>query len=399
EGVRRYPDDPELWYQLGDAYLHWGPQLKVTPDDGKTALERAVELDPDFAPYHIHLVDLALVAGDSAAAAERLETERSLIGEETLQLRSHELQFQYLYGSPQDRDRIAGSLEDLDILLLTRLQTFYTLDGEKAGEALKLARLACEEMRERADLTAGRVYVCLYILLASGRVQETREWVATRGQSPDATPLGPVVFANLVMRPTGLDPDAPTVPDLAMPQLREDHDGVVQPDLVMTALLALYQDRLAIADSVLTILDRQADSTAEQDTLDARLIHGIAEGIRGYRALARQQDGEAIEHLTASERLLAGSVGPEEAFWTQVVWPLAELQARRGQVREALRLYRALWRSLYASPALLRRIELHDRLGEEARADSLRRHFLRLWAEGDPDHPFIEQVRRGLPPG
>ncbi|MDX1675638.1 MAG: tetratricopeptide repeat protein, partial [Longimicrobiales bacterium] len=47
EGVRRYPDDPELWYQLGDAYLHWGPQLKVTPDDGKTALERAVELDPD----------------------------------------------------------------------------------------------------------------------------------------------------------------------------------------------------------------------------------------------------------------------------------------------------------------------------------------------------------------
>nr|NIP81064.1 hypothetical protein [Gemmatimonadota bacterium]NIQ56324.1 hypothetical protein [Gemmatimonadota bacterium]NIU76514.1 hypothetical protein [Gammaproteobacteria bacterium]NIX45979.1 hypothetical protein [Gemmatimonadota bacterium]NIY10294.1 hypothetical protein [Gemmatimonadota bacterium] len=27
DGVRRYPDDPELWYQLGDIYLHYGPQL------------------------------------------------------------------------------------------------------------------------------------------------------------------------------------------------------------------------------------------------------------------------------------------------------------------------------------------------------------------------------------
>lgn len=400
EGVRRYPDDPEIWYQLGDAYLHWGPQLKLTPSDAQRALERAVELDPDFVPYHIHLVDLALIEGDSAKAAERLETERRLAGKETLQLRAHQLQFDYLYGSEDDRVRVVEALEDADVVLLSRLRRPWTHDGEKAGEALRLARLACEETRERGDMTSGVVYDCLYIQLASGRIDQAREWISSRVQSPDAIPFGPATLANLVMRQTGLYLHAPSEAEVTVPTLREEHVGVVQPDLVMSALLALDQGRVAVTDSTLVILERQADSAAAaQDTLDARLIHGLVEGIRGYRALSRQREDEALEHLTVSERLLAGSVGPEGAFWTQVVWPLAEIQARRGNEREAIQLYRSLWWSLYSSPAFLRRIDFHDRLGEEARADSLRRHFLHLWADGDSDHPFIQQVRRGLPPG
>jgi tetratricopeptide (TPR) repeat protein len=72
--VRRYPDDAEAWYQLADAYLHSGPRIPVTLEEVEETFARVVELDPNFAPYLIHWVDLAMwLDPDSAKAAARME--------------------------------------------------------------------------------------------------------------------------------------------------------------------------------------------------------------------------------------------------------------------------------------------------------------------------------------
>ncbi|MGH8436578.1 MAG: hypothetical protein ACRERX_19405 [Pseudomonas sp.] len=61
------PDDPEVWYHLGDHYLHVGPAigLSAPTERASAAFRRAVALDPTFVPPLIHLVQLAAGSGDT----------------------------------------------------------------------------------------------------------------------------------------------------------------------------------------------------------------------------------------------------------------------------------------------------------------------------------------------
>ena len=67
-----YPDDPSVWYWLGETVFHgWIPGGWP---EAETAFEEAVKLDPGIASYHHHRVGLALsLHHDSALAAHRLE--------------------------------------------------------------------------------------------------------------------------------------------------------------------------------------------------------------------------------------------------------------------------------------------------------------------------------------
>ncbi|MHC4925580.1 MAG: hypothetical protein ACYTG4_16115, partial [Planctomycetota bacterium] len=61
--LRRYPDDPDGWYLMGEAGLHsYGP-TGVTDADIGEALSRAVELDPTFGPYYEHPMQWATAKG------------------------------------------------------------------------------------------------------------------------------------------------------------------------------------------------------------------------------------------------------------------------------------------------------------------------------------------------
>jgi eukaryotic-like serine/threonine-protein kinase len=79
EAVRRYPADPEVWLDLGEARYHFGPPLGGTPAPALEAFDRAITLDPGFAPAYEHTVRLALrlnrpdLARKYAAAYLRLD--------------------------------------------------------------------------------------------------------------------------------------------------------------------------------------------------------------------------------------------------------------------------------------------------------------------------------------
>jgi tetratricopeptide (TPR) repeat protein len=61
------PDDAEMWYWLGDRYLHLGPAMGLAAPDERAAaaFRRAIEVDPTFIPPFIHLVQLAARSGDT----------------------------------------------------------------------------------------------------------------------------------------------------------------------------------------------------------------------------------------------------------------------------------------------------------------------------------------------
>ena len=68
--TRRYPDDAESWYLLGDVRFHWGAAAGHTPREALDAFDHAIRLDSALAPAYIHAVELALSL-DGAEAGHR----------------------------------------------------------------------------------------------------------------------------------------------------------------------------------------------------------------------------------------------------------------------------------------------------------------------------------------
>jgi len=60
EAVRRYPDDPELWYMLGDARFHAGGLAAMSSRTALDAFDRSIALDSAFTPSYVHAVPLGL---------------------------------------------------------------------------------------------------------------------------------------------------------------------------------------------------------------------------------------------------------------------------------------------------------------------------------------------------
>ena len=79
DAAHRYPEDPEVWYRLGDARFHSDPPFGGPPGPALEAFDRAIALDSGFAPAYEHTVQLAIrlnrpdLARKYAAAYLRLD--------------------------------------------------------------------------------------------------------------------------------------------------------------------------------------------------------------------------------------------------------------------------------------------------------------------------------------
>jgi tetratricopeptide (TPR) repeat protein len=66
--AEKYPDDPEVWYWLGELYNHAGEVALVPVEDMCRAGETAIALDSAFVPAYIHAIESALSFHDMATA-------------------------------------------------------------------------------------------------------------------------------------------------------------------------------------------------------------------------------------------------------------------------------------------------------------------------------------------
>lgn len=79
DAARRYSEDPEVWYRLGDARFHSDPPFGGPPARALEAFDHAIAIDPGFAPAYEHTVELAIrlnrpdLARKYAAAYLRLD--------------------------------------------------------------------------------------------------------------------------------------------------------------------------------------------------------------------------------------------------------------------------------------------------------------------------------------
>ena len=80
EAVQKYPDDPETWFLLAETIIHVGDGTYGTDEETIRAIDRAVSLDPDFAPYYLHVADFKVISGDREGAEEAIRRYESLTG-------------------------------------------------------------------------------------------------------------------------------------------------------------------------------------------------------------------------------------------------------------------------------------------------------------------------------
>jgi serine/threonine-protein kinase len=78
EAARRYPGDPDIWFELGEARYHWAPRVGLSPKRALEALDHAIRLEPSFSPAYEHTVELALQTRRSASASEYARTGAAL---------------------------------------------------------------------------------------------------------------------------------------------------------------------------------------------------------------------------------------------------------------------------------------------------------------------------------
>lgn len=105
-----YPDDVEGWAVLGDAYLHIGGPALVPADRFRSALRRAIELDPTFGPAYVHLIEDSFSRWDSVGTRALID-EFARIDADTPVCGDFEWAYAILWGDEAARAQAIDILE------------------------------------------------------------------------------------------------------------------------------------------------------------------------------------------------------------------------------------------------------------------------------------------------
>jgi tetratricopeptide (TPR) repeat protein/TolB-like protein len=392
--IRRYPEDPEGWYLLGEYFLHLGARALGTEAETYDALAKAVELDPTFAPYYIHLLERELLRGDSAKYWTLLERFRALNPGEQ-QVRDAEEGWWFLRGNPVEqaralqeatargrKDRLWGSYaygaDDLFDRFAALGASYDPRTNRATAMQIELNRGHWSALRDavRANVAgyspldqAGDL-VWAYWNFGLGDVAGLRERVAPARALRDTVstcPITPlceraIVIVGLLAAFTG---DAP-----GRAQAQRDFDS-----------------NIARLDGL--VAAGVTDTAGMDPRIRAEALHSSAILVQAAAALADERPADAL-------RLLQNDPTRRTSFSPVHVVLQADALYALGRWREAATYYEAVLPSRFRAHARLRLGETYERLGDTEKARQNYAGFLTLWHDADPGLEPLQRARSGL---
>jgi len=384
--TRRYPDDPMVWYALGEAYYHMGPQIPVDLSEVEETWRRTLELNPDFVPYHEHWATLALLhEPDSSRAATRLGELRAIAGEGTNELLElADLQFHLAYGDAATLDSTLAAFADMD----PRLTFLALTEGGLRDPRFAPQRIAAWERRLELGAPPGNRWFWLApeLALARGKVSEALDLQRDPGL-PVATRAA---FAALY-RTYGLPvPDEALTPLAATPM-----DSAQLQDAGVLPFGIYAVDRGATEDyaRLIDYSNRSAgEALAEGDSASWRRLEADRLALEGYQAW---RGGDPTRALPLLER--ANRLGGPEAFHP-VRWWLGQIYRELGRSEDAVRYLQAFWGGFVrVAPPYLELGEVQEELGHAAEARRAYESFVIAFEDADPElQPKVEEARQAL---
>jgi hypothetical protein len=338
-----------------------------------------VDLDPGFAPYHIHHIELAIHAGDSAEAVSRLDAYRTLApGSERNQ--RFELIVALFLG---DSATQASTLAALDTVSDDVLQRAIYNSVWNSDRPIVVLKLLDEAERRGVPI----VFNARLSELATGQFE--RQWETHH----DPADEGWEVWAAFSASRYGGTVDPVTLAEHMTIERCGDPD---QPDFHCVMQVGTYHvdrgDAEAASEAIAWMrsgLDPavDADSTRVDYVRRGRLW---ADGLEAYASTLTDGPRVAMDRL---ETLRTTSEGPAQIYY--LIW-LAELAEQTGKTRDAIRYYTGMKATALRAYANYRLAHLYTELGDDEQATAHWKALLQNWEEADEGLAWEAEAREAL---
>ena len=360
--AEQYPDDPEVWYWLGEAYNHAGYVALVPVEDMGAAFETAIALDSAHVPSYIHAIESALSFHEVDKARSLLAGfERYGQGVEDLD------RMRFMVRFTETDAGLDAALAETDGEELFNL--VINMDDASVGTEMLRDRLSAEALRRLDAGDAGplgeRVTLNLRAtsLVSRGKLTELRELL------PRLTPLDRVRTVVLAR--------AQGVSELSAHAIPEPGDDVES--LVHGALAAADAgDDEALADRLARLRELGPAGSAPGSSE----AQGMASLVRGIEAWARwRTEGEAALVDLEAAHVAARSGGPAaDDLSPLLALALEATLTELGRPADALPYARSHRADPYAT---LRTARLYEILGRNDEASRLYPLLEQTWNEAD----------------
>lgn len=384
-----YPEDPEVWYRLGEVLMHFGPPNGWSILEAADPFRRAVELEPLLAEVQYHLAQIEASAGrrDSALARVREALEIAPDGSRAPQLRVLRTALDPEEDGWADRLRELDAADDFTVVSATYNATLYVGELERG---LEIAALLVRRSRPVETRVFGHLLLA-ELELALGRGDRARAQI---GRMRAIDPVSADRFEALLMEAPAAAPSREALQALAtrlegaVPRAESvSHTSSWRPEEPNPALAHHYAaGRLSGLLGDAQGLDRAAGAlrAVPGDTLlgaslarDLELLREPADDPHAARAW-----GPAALHVPVEVAVLSPVYSrPAHRYG------YARALEAEGRLGEALAWYEALATFSvhdlpWGIPALADRARIHEALGDSDMAASLERrlHGLRAGA-------------------
>jgi len=380
--VQRYPDDVSTWNFLGEVLYHDGSRHLIDIEESRRAFFRAIELDPRFTPAYLHPIDLAFALdADSARAADLIARfrEHAPDSEDDVVYR---IDFALAFGAPDAR---AAALQALDTLKVScfRCKVVGTLRHPTHLDAREAA-LHTLLGRDIDDAERGRASFQLYFtLLERGKLAACAELLDEPHLSFDQ---------RVAMARVAQVMEVPT----AATGLRDLLTLPSEPEAGMsTFLIAAASVDAGGAEefrrAVQVFRTESAARAAEEDSLAAQNLAGIANALEGYATWRKGDPGRAWTTLDEARRRVSWG---QENTWIR--WWMGQIASELERPADAVRYLESVT-GFFGTTALYPLARAYEEAGRRDDARLAYELLLEAWSESDPGFaPRVAEVRQRL---
>ncbi len=380
EAVQRYPEDPEAWYNLGEARHHFGGWLLPTGGwrAALEAFERSIALDSLFAPAYIHPVELSYGLGDTARGRRFAEV---VIRHNPRSVQSRGLQALHSLLSLRDSAAQARLIDTLPGDPFWEANEPLARWADSAELPVRVWRYRLQASHSDEDVSGARRHLA-YALAFRGHVREALAVSDTLSEVvfTEAALLGYVPAERAAARFSAwLRAPSPFESVLALAWWGGRGDTVA------------LRRFLHLADSA---------ARAQRSPADSFWAPPLAAFARAHLALARH---DTVAALRRYDSLLSA---PAQSPWLCQSDRLfaARLLADHGRLSGAARALNApptIEGEMMPRPSdvlwYLERGRVAERLKDRPRALEAYRYVAAAWRHADPElQPYVTEARAGL---
>jgi serine/threonine-protein kinase len=397
DAARRYPDDPEVWYELGDARYHNNAPLGGSPAAALDAFDHAIALDPGFAPAYEHTVHLAIrsnrvdLARNYAASYLRLDPT-------DVNARSIRLVALMLDPARSNASEAALMIDSASAWVLFDAMDHLSWSVDSAEVAVRLARALTRRSGTSAEFWADTLMYSQFLaieLIYRGHLHEGYAVDRRLLLDPNASQFSHLWDPFLVLSLLGVIPDSLAAANFGQ-SLASGKAWPMPPFFPARQLRGLpwwqaRRDTVSLARFVIRAEQEARTQESARGKIRGRYLHAAA---TAYLALARADSAEALRLFRAIPDTLCIE---NDCYFGKLTE--ARLLRASGQAREGGEvLDRWVWGGgpLFTL-GFLERGRIAESLGERQKAREAYQFVVDVWRHADPElEPYVREARGGL---